>query len=71
MRGDIFRASRLLENSGQPYSIMLADDEPSPINPPSGCPFHPRCRKRQNRCVEGLPRLRELSAGHWAACHLR
>jgi len=51
--------------------IILTGDVPSPINPPPGCPFHPRCRERQNRCPESLPQLKELSTGHWVACHLR
>ncbi len=51
--------------------IILTGDVPSPINPPSGCPFHPRCRERQNICSEELPLLKELAPGHSVACHLR
>ena len=51
--------------------IILMGDVPSPINPPSGCPFHPRCRERQNICSEELPLLKELAPGHSVACHLR
>jgi oligopeptide transport system ATP-binding protein len=51
--------------------IILTGDVPSPINPPPGCPFHPRCRERQSRCSEELPQLKELSTDHWVACHLR
>jgi oligopeptide/dipeptide ABC transporter ATP-binding protein len=51
--------------------IILAGDVPSPIHPPPGCPFHPRCRERQSRCSEELPRLREVSPGHRVACLLR
>ena len=50
--------------------IVLPGDVPSPINPPSGCPFHPRCPVAEDRCKMELPKLREISAGHWAACHL-
>jgi oligopeptide transport system ATP-binding protein len=50
--------------------IMLAGDVPSPIHPPSGCPFHPRCPVAEARCRTDVPALREISPGHWAACHL-
>jgi oligopeptide/dipeptide ABC transporter ATP-binding protein len=50
--------------------LVLPGDVPSPIHPPPGCPFHPRCPVAEGRCrVEG-PRLREVTPGHWAACHL-
>ena len=41
---------------------------PSPINPPSGCVFHPRCRIAVEACRGARPELRELRAGHWVAC---
>jgi peptide/nickel transport system ATP-binding protein len=43
---------------------------PSPLNPPTGCHFHPRCPHAMPVCAEQAPALRELSAGHWSACHL-
>ena len=52
--------------------IMLEGDVPSPINPPSGCPFHPRCRLCQDRCRTEVPLLRKFSIkgrDHFAACH--
>ena len=49
--------------------IVLAGDVPSPINPPSGCPFHPRCYQSIDICKEQLPELRNLGAEHWVACH--
>jgi oligopeptide/dipeptide ABC transporter ATP-binding protein len=50
--------------------IILAGDVPSPINPPSGCPFHPRCPIAEARCKTEVPTLREITPKHWAACHL-
>ncbi|MBA4146555.1 MAG: ABC transporter ATP-binding protein [Verrucomicrobia bacterium] len=49
--------------------IILGGDVPSPIHPPSGCPFHPRCPIAQEQCRVDIPPLREIVAGHWAACH--
>jgi oligopeptide transport system ATP-binding protein len=42
---------------------------PSPINPPSGCVFHPRCPIAVERCKQARPEVREVRPGHWAACH--
>ena len=50
--------------------ILLAGDVPSPIHPPGGCPFHPRCPVAEARCKTEVPPLRELEPGHQAACHL-
>ena len=49
--------------------IILAGDVPSPINPPSGCHFHPRCYQAIDICKEQIPELRNLGGEHWAACH--
>jgi oligopeptide/dipeptide ABC transporter ATP-binding protein len=49
--------------------ILLEGDVPSPINPPSGCTFHPRCKYRQDICTQTLPVLEEIEEGHWAACY--
>ncbi len=43
---------------------------PSPLSPPTGCHFHPRCPHAKPVCAEQAPPLRELSNGHWSACHL-
>lgn len=43
---------------------------PSPLNPPSGCPFHPRCPKAMDRCSVERPVLREVMPLHFSACHL-
>jgi oligopeptide transport system ATP-binding protein len=50
--------------------IVLEGEIPSPRNPPSGCPFHPRCRYREDRCAAEVPLLREHEQGaHLVACH--
>ena len=49
--------------------IVLEGDVPSPIHPPSGCHFHPRCPRAQAQCRTEAPTLRELAPGHLAACH--
>jgi oligopeptide/dipeptide ABC transporter ATP-binding protein len=51
--------------------IILQGDVPSPINPPSGCHFHTRCPYAEARCRAEAPSMREVSVGHFAACHLR
>lgn len=49
---------------------LLTGEVPSPINPPSGCHFHPRCPKRFEGCDRGFPALREEGKGHLVACKL-
>ena len=48
----------------------IRGEMPSPLNPPSGCHFHPRCPHASQRCREQAPTLREVSPGHLSACHL-
>lgn len=51
--------------------IVLPGDVPSPIHPPPGCRFHPRCPiAEQPLCITNSPAWRETGANHWAACHL-
>jgi len=50
--------------------IILQGGVPSPLNPPSGCYFHPRCTYADKICSEEHPRLRELYPEHFVACHL-
>jgi peptide/nickel transport system ATP-binding protein len=55
--------------SHQRERIVLEGDVPSPINPPSGCRFHPRCRYMTDICREVEPPLTDYGRGHLAACH--
>ena len=54
----------------QKQRIILSGEIPSSRNPPSGCPFHPRCPKVQDICRTTESEYREASAGHWVSCHL-
>ena len=49
--------------------IILEGDVPNPAAPPPGCPFHTRCARCTEACKEKKPPLREVSPGHFAACH--
>jgi peptide/nickel transport system ATP-binding protein len=49
--------------------IILEGDVADPANPPSGCYFHPRCRYAKDRCGAEEPELRQVSDGHYVACH--
>jgi len=49
---------------------IVRGEVPSAINPPSGCPYHPRCPVAIAKCREERPGLREIATGHQVACHL-
>jgi len=48
----------------------ITGEIPSPIDPPPGCHFHPRCPRAMARCQVEVPALKEVAPGHWSACHL-
>ena len=50
--------------------VPIRGEIPSPLAPPAGCHFHPRCPKALARCREEVPRLREIAPGRMSACHL-
>jgi oligopeptide transport system ATP-binding protein len=49
--------------------IHLPGDVPSPVDPPPGCTFHPRCPKRAEICARQSPMPSQIDTGHWVACH--
>ena len=51
-------------------ALRLKGDPPSPINPPTGCPFHPRCPDAMPVCSTTLPAWQQTQPNHWTACHL-
>lgn len=59
-----------LDPASRRQRILLPGEIPSPIHPPTGCPFHPRCPRAEDRCRTETPLLRELDPNHWCACHL-
>ena len=50
--------------------IILEGDVPSPVNPPSGCRFNPRCPLVIDECKETEPEWRDVGSDHWVACHV-
>ncbi|WP_454725242.1 MULTISPECIES: ABC transporter ATP-binding protein [Cupriavidus] len=53
----------------RPPRALLAGEPPSPLDPPAGCRFHPRCPQAGERCRQEAPPLREAGGGQWVACH--
>src|SRR5882724_5950530 len=66
----LLSAVPVVDPASKRQRIVLAGDVPSPISPPPGCTFHPRCPSVQDICRVEMPPLRELSPGHWVACHV-
>jgi len=56
--------------SAQKAEVKIKGEIPSPINPPPGCRFHPRCPYAFDRCKVEEPKLKEVEPGHFVACHL-
>ena len=56
------------EVEAQRKPLVLRGEVPSPLDPPSGCVFHPRCPIAVAECARSVPTLRELRPGHWVAC---
>ncbi|HEX5515913.1 MAG TPA: oligopeptide/dipeptide ABC transporter ATP-binding protein [Gammaproteobacteria bacterium] len=52
------------------FDASLQGEVPSPVNPPSGCAFHPRCKHAWSLCSERKPALTKTADGHFVACHL-
>lgn len=67
--GALMSANPLANPLRKKERVILEGDVPSPINPPAGCRFHPRCRYRQDVCMQYVPRLKEVEEGHWVACY--
>ena len=59
---------RIEPQTGQSI-IRLAGDQPSPLNPPTGCHFHPRCTHASEVCRQTYPEQTDLGDGHWVRCH--
>ncbi len=53
----------------RPQQPLLKNDPPNPINPPTGCPFHPRCSKTETDCRHDVPILRTTEGNSLVACH--
>ena len=60
--------NRAFEQQRAPQIVQ--GEVPSPLNPPPGCPFHPRCPQAMAVCREQVPAGRASGDGHWVACHL-
>jgi peptide/nickel transport system ATP-binding protein len=58
-----------IENRGRQF-VPVKGEIPSPLDPPSGCHFHPRCPHAMDRCRAEQPALKEIAPGRYSACHL-
>jgi peptide/nickel transport system ATP-binding protein len=58
-----------LERKRRTY-VPIRGEIPSPLDPPAGCHFHPRCPRRMERCEREAPAPREIAPGHFSSCHL-
>ena len=58
-----------LEKRGHDFA-PITGEIPSPIDPPAGCHFHPRCPHAMERCRSERPQFRQIAPGHWSAWYL-
>lgn len=66
----LFSAAPTINQKGKRERIVLKGDLPNPINPPKGCPFHPRCFVKKSECEKVTPTLRDVGEGRLVSCHL-
>jgi oligopeptide/dipeptide ABC transporter ATP-binding protein len=66
----LLSAVPVVDPASKRQRILLSGELPSPINPPLGCPFHPRCPIAEPRCRTEVPAFRTFEGGQVAACHL-
>ncbi|MGD0073880.1 MAG: oligopeptide/dipeptide ABC transporter ATP-binding protein [Candidatus Binataceae bacterium] len=66
----LLSAIPMIDASGKPERIRLPGEVPSPVNPPPGCSFHPRCSYAKDVCRTTEPRLEVGGGGHAVACHV-
>ncbi len=66
----LISASPVADPDSKRQRIVLPGNVPSPIDPPDGCPFHPRCPVAEDRCQTEAPTMKETATGQNAACHL-
>jgi oligopeptide/dipeptide ABC transporter ATP-binding protein len=64
----LFSAVPQVEAEARRARIILVGDMPSPVTPPSGCPFRTRCRYALDACAQEVPKLREIAPRHWKSC---
>ena len=66
----LFEASPVMDPDQRGRRCTVMGDLPSPIDPPRGCHFHPRCPKATDTCRERYPERKEVAPGHFTSCHL-
>lgn len=66
----LISAVPVVDPASRRQRLVLPGEPPSPLTPPPGCPFHPRCPIAEARCRGELPLLRQIQPGHQVACHL-
>lgn len=66
----LFASVPKIDPSHRRANIEITGEQPSPVNPPSGCRFHPRCPYALEKCSRIKPEQTMVAANHWAACHL-